>query len=64
MKVYVMTTGIIFGLVTLVHLWRVVVEGRGLASQPGFILATVVAAGFTVWAWRVFRPLSRAGKRS
>ena len=60
MKVYVMTTGVIFGLVTLVHLWRAVVEGASLASQPGFVLATVVAAAFTVWAWRVLRHMPRS----
>ncbi len=28
MKAYVVTTGTIFGLLTLAHLWRMVEEGR------------------------------------
>jgi hypothetical protein len=35
MKAYVMTTGILFGLLTMAHVWRVVEEGRHLAADPG-----------------------------
>jgi hypothetical protein len=60
MKIYVITTGVIFALVTVVHLWRAVAEGPDLASDPGFILATIVPAAFTAWAWRVFRQMPRS----
>ncbi len=55
MKAYVTTTGIVFGLLTLAHLWRVVAEDRNLAADPWYVLITVAAAGLTLWAWRVLR---------
>ena len=60
MKTYVMTTGILFGLVTLAHVWRVLVEGPGLATDPWYILLTVAAAGLCLWAWRLIRLSTRA----
>ena len=60
MRTYVMTTGILFGLVTMAHIWRVFVEGPGLATDPWYILLTVVAAGLCLWAWRLIRLSTRA----
>ena len=34
MKAYVMTTGAVFGLITLAHVLRVVAEGPRLATIP------------------------------
>ncbi len=53
MKAYVITTGIVFGLVTLAHIWRAIEEGPGLAEQPWFILLTIAAAALCVWALRL-----------
>ena len=50
MKTYIITTGAIFALLVLVHLWRFSVEGPHLASDPWFWLITVLAGGFSVWA--------------
>jgi hypothetical protein len=58
MRTYVITTGLIFALLTFVHLWRVAVEGTGVL-QPVYVLVTLAAAGMSVWAWRVFRRLER-----
>jgi hypothetical protein len=55
MRAYVMTTGVIFGLLALVHLWRVVEEWPHLATDPWFLIITVLAAALSVWAWRVLR---------
>jgi hypothetical protein len=52
-----MTTGVLFGLLTLVHVWRVIEEGAQLATDPWYLLITTIAAGLSVWAWRVFRSL-------
>ena len=57
MKAYVITTGAIFGLITLAHLWRMAVE-RPLATEPWYILITLAAGALAVWAWRLLR---RAG---
>jgi hypothetical protein len=59
MKAYVITTGAVFGLVTLAHIWRIVAEEPHLARDPWFILITVVAAALCLWAWRLLRLLSR-----
>jgi len=57
MKAYVMTTGILFALLVVVHLWRAIEEGPGLAKDPWFLVITVIAGALSVWAWRVFRRL-------
>jgi uncharacterized membrane protein len=49
MKAYVVTTAIAFGLLTAAHIWRLFVE-RHLSLDPLFIVATVIAAAFTIWA--------------
>ena len=55
MKAYVMTTGAVFGLITLAHVLRVVAEGPRLASDPFFVLLTVLSTALSLWAWRVLR---------
>jgi hypothetical protein len=55
MKAYVMTTGVVFGLITLAHLLRVVEEGPRLVRDPFFVALTVLAAALSLWAWRVLR---------
>jgi hypothetical protein len=59
MKAYLVTTGAVFGLLTLAHIWRVVAEEPHLARDPSFVLITVVAAALSVWAWRVLALASR-----
>jgi hypothetical protein len=60
MRAYVMTTGVLFGLITLAHVWRVFEEGRDLATDPSFILLTIAAAALCLWAWRLLRLSTRA----
>jgi hypothetical protein len=60
MKAYVMTTGMLFGLLTVVHLWRALEEGPHLATDPWFILITLLAAALCIWACRLLRPSTRA----
>jgi hypothetical protein len=55
MKAYVMTTGAVFGLITLAHILRVVAEGPRLVSEPFFVLITVLSTALCLWAWRVLR---------
>lgn len=57
-KTYVITTGAVFALLTLAHLWRLIVE-RHLATDPGYLLITVAAAAMSLWAWRVLRLSTR-----
>ena len=55
MKAYVMTTGTVFGLIVVAHIWRAIAEGPSLVKDPFFILATIVAISLSLWAWRVLR---------
>lgn len=54
-----MITGAVFGLLSLAHLWRIVVE-RHLVTDPWFILITVAAGALCGWAvrllWRSRQP--------
>ncbi len=53
MKAYIMTSGAVFGLLTLAHIWRAIEEGPGLAKDPWFVVITVFAAALCLWALRL-----------
>ena len=57
MKVYVVTTGAIFGPLTLAHVWRIVEEGSHVAN-PAFVIITLISGALCLWAWQLLR-LSR-----
>jgi hypothetical protein len=59
MKAYLVTTGIVFGLITVAHIWRVIAENSRLARDPVFLLLTVASAALCLWACRLLRLLSR-----
>jgi hypothetical protein len=60
MKAYLITTGIVFGLITVAHIWRAFAEGSHLATDPMFILLTLLSAALCVWAFRLLRLFNRA----
>jgi len=60
MKAYLFTTGSVFGLITLAHVWRIFAENHQLATEPWFMLLTATTAALSVWAWRLFRRLPRS----
>lgn len=60
MKAYVMTTGAVFGLLTLAHLLRIIDEGPHLATDPWWVLITVAAGVLCLWAWRLLRLSTRS----
>ena len=53
MKAYLITTGTVFGLLVILHVWRFIEEGAQLASDPWFWLITIAAAALSAWAWRL-----------
>ena len=55
MRAYVITTGAIFGLLVVAHVWRVFAESPALARDPWYILITLFAALLSVWALRLLR---------
>lgn len=63
MKAYLVTTGILFGLIAAMHVWRSVEEFSHLSTDPVYYLGTsslgVVAAALSIWAWCLVYLLSR-----
>jgi uncharacterized membrane protein len=59
MKTYVLTTGSLFGLIAVVHVWRMIVEPH-LATHHWYIVLTLAAAALSVWAWRLLRLQARS----
>jgi len=63
-KAYLITTGILFGLLALAHFLRTIAEWSRLAEDPWFILVGpgigVVAAALCFWEWRLFRISARS----
>ena len=55
MKAYVITTGVVFALITLAHILRVIAEGPRLLTEPIWVLLTLATAGLSLWAWRLLR---------
>jgi hypothetical protein len=51
MKLYVLTTGSLFALLALAHLWRIIFESPQLASDPWFVSLTILAALLSIWAF-------------
>jgi hypothetical protein len=56
MTAYVITTGVLFLLITLAHVWRLTYAEPHLATDPLYLLLTALAAGLALWAaklvWR------------
>ena len=57
MRIYVATTGTLFGLITIAHVLRMSAE-RHLATDPWYLLLTAAAAALCLWAVRVLRARS------
>lgn len=59
MKAYVVTTGVVFGLLAVAHAWRAIGEGGQVGRDPWFLVITAAAAGLSLWAFTVLRRSSR-----
>jgi hypothetical protein len=58
MRAYVIVVGVVFGLLAVVHIWRMAEEPR-LASDPVFLLLTLAAASLSVGAFMALRRAAR-----
>ena len=61
MKAYLLTTGLLFALLTVVHVWRAIAESSSLARDPWYILITLLSAAFSAWAFGLLRRVERNG---
>jgi hypothetical protein len=59
MKAYLVITSMVFGLITVAHIWRIIVENPHLMVEPWFVLLTLFAAGLCAWALRLLWRLPR-----
>jgi hypothetical protein len=59
-RVYLITTGVIFGLITMAHGLRVYAEGPRLMKDPLFLSLTALAAGMCAWAFWLLGRSSRS----
>jgi len=59
-KAYLVTTGTIFGLITVAHLIRMVIEWPQPATEPLYVLLTLAAAGLCFWAFYLIRRSARS----
>jgi hypothetical protein len=55
MKAYLVTTATLFSLIAVLHAWRMVAERHTLASDPWFLIITVVALALAGWAISLLR---------
>ena len=55
MKAYLLTTGVLFGLITIAHILRIIVEWPRFATDPWYLILTFAAAALCVWACRLLR---------
>jgi hypothetical protein len=61
MRTYVIVTGIVFALLTLLHL-GIIASKPELASDPALLVSTAISAGLAVWSWRVIRRARASGQ--
>lgn len=58
MKAYVVTTGVIFALLTVAHVLRMFTESHDLAENFWYVAITLLTAALSAWAWYVLHRAS------
>ena len=53
MRAYLGLTAALFGLLTIAHVWRIIVESS-LATDPWFLLTTILSTLLCGWGSRLF----------
>lgn len=60
MKAYLLTTATLFGLITIVHIWRIAVETGLVGREPWMIVITALSAALCGWGIALVRTTRRA----
>lgn len=58
MKAYLIITGLIFGVIAALHIWRATAEGGLL--KPLWIVLILLPAALCIWAFRLLKTSSRS----
>ncbi len=53
MRCHVITTGLVFPAMTLLHVARFVLEGAQVPRDPVFVVTSALAVALVAWAWRL-----------
>jgi len=59
MKAYLITTGVLFGLIVAAHIARVFTHEVQIMTDPWFLLSTAIAVGMCGWAAWLLTGLAR-----
>lgn len=59
MKAYIITTGVIFALITIAHIVRLVLESTRVLTEPIYVVFTILSAAIAIWAVMLLRRLGR-----
>ena len=62
MKPFLITAGVVFGLIVIAHIARLLVEPQ-MGRDPFFWLLTILAAGLSAWAWWLVWTSSKPSRR-
>ena len=62
MRTYLITTGTLFALIAVAHVWRVIAESRALATDPWFVGLTLLSLALSAWALRLLRSTTVSGR--
>ena len=60
LKAYLVVTAAIFGAIVVAHVWRVIAESTALATQPPFIILTVISSVLCGWGIRLYVGMVRS----
>ena len=60
MKAYLATTAVLFGLITVAHVWRMIAESMALASDPWYVGLTLASAALCGWGIRLYLSARRS----
>ena len=60
MKAYLLTTGTVFGLITVAHIWRMIFAFHSVVREPVYLALTIVSAALCVWAFRLVRSVPKS----
>jgi dolichyl-phosphate-mannose--protein O-mannosyl transferase len=59
-KTYLVTTGVLFGLITVAHIWRMFSERPQLAEEFWYVLLTGLSAALCIWAFMLLKKSKRS----
>jgi hypothetical protein len=58
MQSYIVTSGVLFTLLVIVHIARIFVEGPAVILEPAFAASTILGVGMSTWALLLVRRVS------